>query len=75
MSTKIIKNIEYLYGIKSATWKCLNYAHALQVKNELAHRVIGKLLAKPYDKRTNADSYRVTACLKAIKFNEGLLNE
>ena len=70
-----MEKIEHLYGVKKATWKCLNYDHALQVKIELARRVIGKLLAKPYDKRTNEDRYRVTDCLKAISFNEELLNE
>jgi len=55
-----MKKIERLYGVKLAIWKCMNYHHALD---------------KPFKEVTNDDTRRINECLRAIKFNEELLNE
>lgn len=67
--------IEILYGVKKATWNGMNYRLALLCKNECANKVIKSILDKHYTVRTNEDSVRMNDCLKAIKFNEDLLNE
>jgi len=67
--------IEYLYGVKAAYWHDLSYCRALQLKNKLADDVISFIYTKPLKDRTNADTIRINACLRAIKHNDGLLRE
>lgn len=67
--------IEYLYGVKAAHWHDISYCGALQLKNELANNVISVIYTKPLKDRTNADTIRINACLRAIKHNDGLLKE
>lgn len=70
-----MKKIERLYGVKTAFWNCMNYQHALIVKNECAINVIKSIHAKKFVDVTNDDTYRMNECLRAIRFNEELLSE
>ena len=70
-----LTKIERLYGVKEAFWKHLSYSQALELKNTLAKRIIESIHNKGYQYVTNDDTLRKDECVKAIRFNEGLLNE
>ena len=70
-----MQTIERLYGVKIAFWKNMTYSRALTVKNECANRVISSIHAKKFKDVTNDDTRRKNECLRAIRHNEGLLNE
>jgi hypothetical protein len=64
--------LEYLYGVKNATWKELPYLEAFELKNKLAQEVVSEILEQHYSIR---DEARLRAVLKAIAFNEERMRE
>jgi len=64
--------LQYLYGVKTATWKELNYMYAFTVKNKLADDVLTEINKQHHSIR---DDDRKMAVLKAIKFNEERMRE
>ena len=69
------KDIEYLYYVKKAYWHNMSYRKALHTKIALSNVVISYLQSKHYLVKSNEDTIRINACLRAIKFNEGLIDE
>jgi len=68
-----MKDSKYLYGRESLKGlSVMKYEDALEVKINLAESVIASILREDYKIR---DMNRVNDCIKAIKFNEALLNE
>lgn len=64
--------LEYLYGVKNATWKELPYLEAFELKNTLANKVLIEILNTHYSLR---DEARRREVLRAIKFNEARIRE
>ncbi len=68
-----MKNSKYLYGRDTLKGLSnMNYKEAIEAKINLAESVISSLLKLDY---RNRDMNRVNDCIKAIKFNEKLLEE
>lgn len=64
-----MKKIEYLYGIKKATWLNVTYIDALEQKILLAQKLIDELQCSHYMER---DVSRINDIQKAISFNATL---
>ena len=69
-----VSKVEYLYGEHVATtqWKFMDYHSVLKLKNRLAKARIEKLNQVDMLER---DYNNINDCLKAIKFNDELLEE
>ena len=67
-----MEKLEYLYGVKQATWKNLNYMDAFILKNTLANKVLSDINNQPHYVR---DDNRKMAVLKAIRFNKERMME
>ena len=61
-----INKLEYLYGVKSACWKHLNYIEALKLKNELANQVLSRINNSHYIYRDDMQKKEV---MRAIRYN------
>ena len=72
MATTKEEKIEYLYGVKQASWHNMNYDDALKLKIKLATDLITELLKVNMYER---DRIRINKCSKAIEFNNILLSE
>jgi len=68
-----LKDSKYLYGrdsLRGLSQKA--YKEVLEIKISLAEALISKLIKEHYLIR---DSIRINDCIRAIKFNEKLLEE
>ena len=72
MKTAKKKSSYYLYDSGLQELKDMKYIEALRHKIFLADKLIHKLQKVDYMSR---DSVRINDCLKAIKFNEDLIEE
>ena len=66
------KDSNYYYGVHASVFKNLTYEKALHYKIALAIKLRGELVAIPF---TDRDDVRLNDVMKAIKFNEQLLDE
>ena len=66
------KDSQYYYGVHASVFKDLTYEKAINYKIYLAKQLRGKLIAINFLDR---DDVRLNDVLKAIKFNEQLLEE
>jgi len=67
-----MKTTKYLYGCDAKDFMHLPYAEALRYKIDKAKELLDSLLEINFMER---DTHRVNDILKAIKFNEKLLEE
>jgi len=67
-----MKDCYYLYNSDLKELKDMKYIDALKHKIELADKLISKLLKVDYMTR---DSQRINDCIKAINFNQKLIDE
>ena len=72
MDKNTMKPTEYLYGVDATVFKDLPYHKALQVKKELAVKLLHELLNETLN---NRDLARITAVYSAVQFNTDLLTE
>lgn len=63
---------QFLYELEPKTLSTMLYPEALKFKITSAKLLLERLMNEHYSKR---DDYRVNAVIKAIKFNEQLLEE
>jgi len=72
MKINKMKDCYYLYDSNLKELKDMKYIDALKYKIELADKLISKLLKVDY---MNRDSQRINDCIKAIDFNQKLIDE
>ncbi len=72
MSKEVKKDSQYYYGVSAHVFKTLDYEKAINYKIHLAKQLRGELVSVPF---TDRDDVRLNDVMKAIKFNEQLLEE
>ena len=75
-----MKDCFYYYGIGAEVFRDLKYTDALKVKINAGRELLNELSQKLYLTKVSTEEFselskRITDVIKAIKFNERLLNE